>query len=621
MNFSRDQLIQRIRSWAVLCKDKKLIEDAYLFGSLIYEQGDLFDPGESDFDIIVLLPRSTTNPLSRVATLDNFVQLNHELVRDLMCLLKRKDATQKIASIIPVTYFELSTGIHKGNDPDLFQNNEFLDLLDEKANLSPLPSPSKVSHDNHHSVIQAMQGAQAFRNAYISISANQQRFIESFKDDKDPLPKSIMRSAQQLSCYKAGQRGDFQYDVNQGTQFISELLKLYAKDDTEYTSLYRQLLVRRGRGIRKDLEPRDLLLLWEILASEAEKALRASGATSGRDESIDVGPTTPAKPPVDGSSPISAASSTPRPSNPMDEQRSSAQQYRQPDVPVPPTIIRWLTRPLAPLLALGIVLGAAILLTVLPRHSWQPFSSRPAPTLPGMAIIPTPTEVAPFALDITEVTREAFAVWLNQMGGTPADGIVIHKGRRIIDLSGKNCGIDFQPNGDGYVARQGKAKLPVACMSQEGAQDYCFFKGKRLPTAKELTVAAYGPLNNRQYPWGDQRPSCERTVYGRRSDMDCGKWGEGPVEVMSTPGDVTLDGIYDLGGNVAEWVADDDDQGHRFFGGDWGRSDKPLDKKMKYSHLKRGDGSPVTNLMGDNIGFRCAIGLSTSTLAPWTKTP
>ncbi len=611
MNFSRDQLIQRIRSWAVLCKEQHLIENAYLFGSFIYQQGDQFNPGKSDFDIIVLLPQGATSPLSRVATLDKLVQLNYDLVRDLLSLLKRELATDRIASIIPVSDFELDIGVHKGSDPDLFQYNEFLDLLDEKANLSSLHSHSKVSQDSEHAVIQAIQCAQSFRNTYISISANQQRFTEPWNDDEDPLPKLIMRSAQQLNCYMAGQRGIFQYDVNRGTQFISELLGRYAKDDSEYTRLYNWLLVHRGRGIRKALEPRDLMLLWEILAIEAEKALRRSSPTSGRDESVDVGhATTSEKQPADGSSPIPAALSAMLPSNSGEGQQSSAKLYRQPDVTAPPTSIQRISLRLGIFLVIGAVV-LALSAAVLAWNSCQ----RSLP--PGMAVISAPAGVAPLALDIAEVTNEAFAGWLNQVGVRPDVKRVTHDGQLIIDLSGSYCAVEF--NGNRYVARQGAASQPVVRVSWEGAQRYCLFEGKRLPTGKELSMAAYGPFDNRRYPWGDQQPDCKRAVYGRNTGLSCIAFGIGPANVKSTLNDVTADGFYDLGGNVAEWVADDDAQGHRFFGGDWGRTEKPMDKNSNFSHLKSEDGRAAKNPMGDNIGFRCALGLTTHAL--WTKVP
>ena len=52
----------------------------------------------------------------------------------------------------------------------------------------------------------------------------------------------------------------------------------------------------------------------------------------------------------------------------------------------------------------------------------------------------------------------------------------------------------------------------------------------------------------RKYPWGDSEPTCER-VHFRTCDP------RGPVEVMARPEGATPEGIHDLAGNVAEWVA------------------------------------------------------------------
>jgi sulfatase-modifying factor enzyme 1/PEGA domain-containing protein len=141
----------------------------------------------------------------------------------------------------------------------------------------------------------------------------------------------------------------------------------------------------------------------------------------------------------------------------------------------------------------------------------------------GMVAVPAGRDslLEDFYLDSHEVTNRQYAYFISATGHRPPkhwrDGA--------------------------FVA--GEENLPVVNVSYEDAQRFASWAGKRLPTEREWECAAFGG-KEKKYPWGDSfRPG------------GASVWSEGlggPAPVGDFPEDVSPCGVYDMVGNVSEWV-------------------------------------------------------------------
>jgi formylglycine-generating enzyme required for sulfatase activity len=110
-------------------------------------------------------------------------------------------------------------------------------------------------------------------------------------------------------------------------------------------------------------------------------------------------------------------------------------------------------------------------------------------------------------------------------------------------------GKPFVPVFDDDISKILRAELAAMGMSWSDAAAYCQWGGKRLPTEAEWEKAAKGE-GNRKYPWGD-------TLAPMRANLDGEEDG---FTYLAPPGKFEAGrspyGLYDMAGNVAEWVYD-----------------------------------------------------------------
>jgi len=202
-----------------------------------------------------------------------------------------------------------------------------------------------------------------------------------------------------------------------------------------------------------------------------------------------------------------------------------------------------------------------------------PTPTGPLPSSEGMVAIAPGTyaigsggetaEGAEFWIDRFEVTNAQYAEYIQDTGAeTPA----YWEGANIPDEMGNH---------------------PVESLTWQEAADYCGWLDKRLPTETEWEAAARGP-EGWLYPWGNVQTAVQLPT-------------SGTYPVGSIPENRSFFGVFDMAGNVWEWVDQPYQavpEGERVIRGGANNFQNDL--------VFRAVGDPESTNMFANAGIRCA---------------
>jgi len=229
-------------------------------------------------------------------------------------------------------------------------------------------------------------------------------------------------------------------------------------------------------------------------------------------------------------------------------------------------------------------MGGAFILTLFISACSQVDSSLPVATFEGSTPPPFPTEAGfsfddfdvpmvlipagPFDMGSTDGTEDEQPVHTVTLNAFYIDQYEVTNSRYALCVDAGVC--DSTTDTSAYESSYSRrfyygnpeyADYPLIYASWYEAQAYCQWRGGHLPTEAEWEKAARGGLKQKSYPWGDESPVCEAGSKNGATFDDNGICNNTDTTRVGSysPNEY---GLYDMVGNVWEWVSDAYDENY-----------------------------------------------------------
>jgi formylglycine-generating enzyme required for sulfatase activity len=154
-------------------------------------------------------------------------------------------------------------------------------------------------------------------------------------------------------------------------------------------------------------------------------------------------------------------------------------------------------------------------------------------------------------------------------------------------------------NGQCNYGREGRDAHPVNCVTFDGAEKFCAWTGGRLCTEDEWLAACRG-TEERAFPYGPSFDAAACNVHSNTAAAAGEAFDTAPVGA-SAPCEGGLPGLFDMAGNVAEWVDDCKETYCKFRGAGY-LSNDPVDHFSGCSGVCSGN---QKSLKSNVVGIRC----------------